>query len=133
MAMTLGEKLKAQNEARAAAKALLEQKKLDDTKIEWLENDAHIGAFLNAKAELFTLQIETGKELKTYKLPGYFGANYKWKDSIGRFEIDDHPHYDTIQKFFTWANDNGLIAKIVSEHDGMGMQSWHTLKVEPKV
>ena len=31
----------------------------------------------------------------------------------------------------TWAHEQGLVLEVVSEHDGMGMESWWTLKVKP--
>lgn len=44
----------------------------------------------------------------------------------------DHANYQQWQEeMVPWAKEQGLVLEVVDEHDGMGMESWQSLKVTP--
>ena len=43
-----------------------------------------------------------------------------------------HQYYPVWADFAKWADDNGLVAEWRYENDGVGMESWHMLSVNPK-
>jgi hypothetical protein len=42
-----------------------------------------------------------------------------------------HPYHFAWLEFATWARDNGLLAELRFEHDGVGRDSWYALVVKP--
>lgn len=133
--MTLGEKLKAANEARAREKSQAEVRKRESDALKYNADTATILAFLEGCKERFIEAIESGVTPKRYKIPaGKPYDTYSWKgqDSKGKFHVINHPHYNAFQSFFDWATENGLIGYFTYCHDGGGMDSWYEVDIKPK-
>jgi hypothetical protein len=136
--MNLGEKLKGIN-ARSVAEANRER----------VERDAAASLKARQELELVHLFFSQARERITHDIgigeppkPVYLGkrgsnGNYEAGRLLASWGTDavvtspKHSYHFAWQEFETWARDNGLIAKLEYEHDGVGIESWHALVVEP--
>jgi len=130
---SLGEKLKANEQMRqAAAKAAIENRQLQEARMKELDAQ-NIVAFIVRAQEHITMAIENNRRIKGVKVPsGRPWNTFGWRADEIRGVEDGHPFEAELDKFFEWANENGLVGKFVQQHDGMGMDSWYVATVEPK-
>jgi len=132
--MNLGDKLKAANEARALEKSTAEIRAREENRQKYEANARIIRNFITAAIETISGNIENGITVKAVTIPDGDPFNtYKWKgDMIDGFSDTYHPNYSSLQAFFDWASENGLIGKFQYQHDGVGIKSWYVATVTPK-
>ncbi|AGR48014.1 hypothetical protein PHIM7_295 [Sinorhizobium phage phiM7] len=133
--MSLGDRLKSANEARAAEKSKQEIRARESDRMKYDAERRTILAFLEGIKENLTADIMNDVTPKPVKIPtGEPFNHYTWngQDMIGKFTMMNHKHYSAFQTFFDWADQNGLVGMFLYAHDGVGVSSWHIATVEPK-
>lgn len=132
---TLGEKLKAANEVRAADISAAETRKREEERAKYERDKAKIEKILNDIKDCIVADIENGIKVKNRILPKDTPFNtYSWpnRNMTGKFDVVSHAHFSSFQKFFDWADENGLVGLFNYEWDGGGIDSWFTVNVKPK-
>jgi hypothetical protein len=135
--LNLGEKLAATKIAIANAAA--EKKAAEErAAAKQFEQDKNtIWNLFDSVSEKIEEDIENGMIPKGIKIPSGAPYNtYNWGNprynETGNPVPENHPHKSDFDAFFNWADENGLVAKFVSCHDGMGVKSWWEVQVEAK-
>lgn len=135
--MNLGEKLKGINDRtvaetnrqrieREAAASLKKRQELEHVQLffsqarEKIESEIGIGEAPKA--------IYLGKRGHSHAEAGRILAGYG-NDSL--VTSPRHSYHFAWQEFDAWARENGLLAELKYEHDGVGIESWHALVVNP--
>jgi len=123
--MRLGDKLKstiAAREEAARVEAELKRRREDEKSrrerakiLEWLRD---------WKTDTIHA-IENGHEPVSVRIPRYVN-DY----STGSIGSTKHPHHDLLLPFLSWAQEEGLDLRILSNHDGGGMESWWEISVK---
>jgi hypothetical protein len=70
--------------------------------------------------------IEQGSIPAPIRLPRFMDNSY---NPISHVKHNDHAQW--VSEMHTWAAEQGLILTVINEHDGMGMESWWSVKVMP--
>lgn len=131
----LGEKLKANFERANAAILSAEARKRDQDRRVWEANNKKILAEFEGIQAKIVNAIENDEPLKPIKLSKWEPLKTNsWPQikMVGKFEVVSHPHYTAIQRFFEWADENGLVGIFNYNHDGCGIESWVEVTVKPK-
>lgn len=127
--LTLGERLK-QNIAEADRLRLEKQERENREARE--RRERHVRevtlAFDSIKSRV-TSSILEGSIPKSIRLPRVLDDPRRLNVSINRSGHQDYGLWQSQME--TWAHDQGLVLDVVSEHDGMGVESWWALKVQP--
>jgi hypothetical protein len=71
--------------------------------------------------------IEEGSIPAPIRLPKIV---HNYQTPISSVQHDDHTQW--VSEMHTWAAEQGLVLDVVYQHDGMGMESWWSVKVTPK-
>lgn len=126
---SLGERLKAQNEARAAAAAEEERRKAEKVDEKARKERRECERFFRDFQEDIVADIEADKpvRVKKIKLMTALYANGK------PISVREHPNHEVWLAFKAWLDENGLDVSVVDQHDGVGIESWYELQVKPKV
>jgi len=133
---TLGERLKAQNEARtrndaaiAAANTIAEQKKAQ-------EEQRSVGVFFERIKHDIEDRVNSNLPLKNWRLPKGEAFYISWEGSTMNNAVGAIPrgfkYISVARDFFEWCDKNGLAGKFVANHDGIGQESWFEIHVEAK-
>lgn len=140
MAGTLGERLRAQEDARtlAAAAAASARTRADVEKAQRERQEVE-GYFQTARRTI-EQAVDAGRTVPRITL-GKDGDDsfdvaqilktFNWNDPARRIDRPAHPYYDVWKAFANWAVLEQLLVAWRYDHDGMGMHSWHVLTVEP--
>lgn len=134
-ANNLGAKLRANIDAKAEAERKAKEAAEAAERERFRRKDDDIHNALHNIMRQFEMDINAGKVIKPIKLPKHVdNLDMKWnnRSHVGTFGDLEHPHFGTIQQFFAWAENNGMVGKFIDAHDGMGMESWVEVTVEPK-
>lgn len=67
-----------------------------------------------------------GKNTEVYSLL----QCYRWNDPRQVISQPTHPYHPVWEDFAKWAYVNDLKPSLVYEHDGVGIDSWHVLKID---
>jgi hypothetical protein len=76
-----------------------------------------------------TNQINRGREPVPRKVTGVFEQRGNKNCYLITHEL--HTHHDVWQEMVAGAQKLGLVVKLSHAHDGMGMESWYEIHVEP--
>ena len=137
-AHTLGERLKANRalatEERRRQDALAEAQRSAEAR----EMLAAVTAFFDKARETFEGRILSGRDAGELVLDSRSEpkvcqalATYRWNDPRNTIANVSHAYHFVWKDFATWAAENGLRPELEYQHDGVGMYSWHALKVHP--
>ncbi len=143
---TLGEKLRLQREADAAAEARRQRQLTEAQEREQAEKERHVRSFFAdawAKFESAILAgTEPGKAIigrgGDSALQGvvnsygwHFAANSKdWRNGGTGIWAAAHPYNAVWREFLTKCTDNGLVPTWLQEDDGCGIEGWWILTVD---
>ena len=135
----LRQKITADDTAKQRAEAEAERQRQEKE----AADNACIQHFYDDARQTFTEQIMAGKRVTPIRVESY-RHNPRVADLLKLYKkspanpgnanprsSDHDPYYPFWVEFRDWAAQNGLEAKWVSEHDGMGVNSWYLLTVEP--
>ena len=127
--LTLGERLK-QNIAEADRLRLEKQERENREARERRERHVQeVTLALDSIKSRVTSSILEGSIPKSIRLPRVLDDPRRLNVSINRSGHQDYGLWQSQME--TWAHDQGLVLDVVSEHDGMGVESWWALKVQP--
>lgn len=139
--MSLGKKLKSNIDLKEAAKraAAEHAKQLELKRVQDLVDECQ--KYFDKLVSDITYTIENGGVPTPYKMPRVFndsswmfGNRSTYSSYInGAFALSNekHPAHQNYNQFVTWAWSVGLNVIITHEHDGSGIDSWWSCKVEP--
>lgn len=127
--LSLGERLRGnisriEREAREAeaAKQRAEQRRMAEQRERCL-------AWFDRWTEEITEAINSGKSPAATRIPGYVEGSKGWQGSIN--EPGNENHWLWRETMVPWAQKEGLELVITHDHDGMGMESWRKIGVQP--
>lgn len=56
-------------------------------------------------------------------------ATYSWNDPKRTIENSSHPYHFVWKDFVRWGVDNDVEPYLEYQHDGVGLESWHVIKL----
>jgi hypothetical protein len=133
----LGEMLKAQNDERERQRIAAEEAEAEAARIEKEQNQRIIDEFID------TFKDEVTSCIMLNQQPGRraFGGkkNSRMASILHSYRSDfessikngKHEYSQPFLDLFAWGQQNGLQVNLSYVHDGMGMNSWYELTVEP--
>jgi hypothetical protein len=122
--MNYGERLKKikidlENKNTARQRREAEMKRAEIEKEMKLLRDYFDSAWREAVAAIEDELIPKGIVVKGYGMP------FRYKDVDP--SVHSHPYHDIYREYVALGEHNGLDLKIIYEHDGVGMESWHRI------
>ena len=129
-AITLGQRLR-QNIAEAERLRLNKEERASREARERRERHIReVSLALEGLKSKITSSIEEGSIPKAMRLPRVVDALAYSNTPITNFAHPDHHQWH--EEMESWAESQGLVLEVFFEHDGMGMESWHSVKVSPR-
>ena len=135
---SLGARLKEQREHEAAAALAEEEQKARAAQVKaQAELDIVIRFFETAKSSI-TQAILGGEKMPRIVLGGRSNSEvysllrgYSWNEAKQHIDSPQHAYHAVWAEFKQWAQENDLDVAWCYEWDGGGVESWHTLTINP--
>ena len=124
--VNLGERLRAIRGAKLAAERARDEARVQAAYEQSQRERDSIRRFWYEYVSYLTTQIDQGKEPKGRKVPDVFVQKGCSLDGAL------HTNHDIWREMQAGAAEMGLELRLAHCHDGMGVNSWHELMVEPK-
>lgn len=122
LSVKLADTLRLMEEARIngiAAQAAAERAKIEEERRE-----------LTSRLE--TIRAKIVSDIEIGKVPLYHINNYHEQTAWREAQAQKAKHQVIWNRFFSFFETQDLAVKLIDEHDGMGMESWINITVEPK-
>jgi hypothetical protein len=133
----LGEILLATEKEYKTNQAFKMEQDLKEKDEKYKEKIKKVTDFFEEIKENFTQKIMRGEyPIKPISMRNENNINtiletYQWNDPRKTIENTTHPYHAIWADFSKWCTENKLTPKLTYEHDGMGIESWHTISISP--
>lgn len=132
--LSLGARLKATRDASAEEKARADLARRTAESEQARRELETVKQFFEQAKTTFTQRILGGMDagkVSMHRTPvESVLKTYTWHKGMTIASVQ-HQYYPVWQDFAAWAKENGLQPKLVSEHDGGGIEGWYVLQVNP--
>lgn len=110
---------------------------LESAKIKSLadKSTADLEKIRKERAALESLRDETINQItssiESGKVPRIVVKSYEKQQWIRSAVKGDAPHQAVWENLKSWARTNALVVRVIEEHDGVGIESWISITVDP--
>jgi hypothetical protein len=125
--LSLGDKLRQNIEAAERLRLSKEERSNREAREKRERHEREVSVAFDRLKSKITAAIDEGSIPAPIPLPKIV---HNYQISIISGHHNDHAQW--LSEMHTWAAEQGLILDVVYEHDGMGMESWWSVKVAPK-
>jgi len=125
--LSLGDKLRQNIEAAERLRLSKEERANREAREKRERHEREVSVALDRLKSKITAAIDEGSIPAPIRLPRIMDNSY---NPISHVKHTDHAQW--VSEMHTWADAQGLLLDVVYEHDGMGMESWWSVKVTPK-